>query len=298
MAIQNVRSDFEEFVDKNADASEDDYDFASAGQGIRSGPNRAKRNVNFRGMGTYEDMDGDLDTIKLKIPNFQGKNDLEAYLEWEKKVDWIFDCHSYSEQKKVKLVIIEFTAYALIWWDQIVISRRRNGDQPVQTWREMKVLIRRRFMPNHYYRDLYLKLQGLNQGYKIVDEYYKEMEIAMIRVNAVEDREATMDRFLNGLNRDIANVVELQHYVELEDMVHMATKVERQLWKGYARLAFNSSSSSSWKLNLKREGIVQPRSFVPSKTEPSKAKVDVPTDAKGKSETQPKRTCDVKCFRC
>ena len=38
-----------------------------------------------------------------------------------------------------------------------------------------------------------------------------------------------MVRFLNGLNRDIANVVELQHYMELEDMVHMAIKVERQL---------------------------------------------------------------------
>jgi hypothetical protein len=50
-----------------------------------------------------------------------------------------------------------------------------------------------------------------------------------IATNVVEDREATMARFLNGLNRDIANVVELQHYVELEDMVHMATKVEGQL---------------------------------------------------------------------
>ena len=46
--------------------------------------------MNFRGMGTYEDMDGDLDTIKLKIPNFQGKNNPEANLEWEKKVDCIF----------------------------------------------------------------------------------------------------------------------------------------------------------------------------------------------------------------
>jgi len=106
MGVWNVRSDFKEFVDENANAGEDDYDFASAGQGIRSGPNRAKRNVNFLGMGTYEDMDGELDTIKLKIPNFQGKNDPDAYLEWEKKVDWIFDYHSYSEQKKVKLVII------------------------------------------------------------------------------------------------------------------------------------------------------------------------------------------------
>jgi hypothetical protein len=69
----------------------------------------------------------------------------------------------------------------------------------------MKVLVRRRFVPNHYYRDLYLKLQGLNQGYKTVDEYHKEMEIiAMIRANVVEDREATMARFLNGLNQDIA----------------------------------------------------------------------------------------------
>jgi len=133
MAVQNVKSDFEEFVDKNTDAGEDDYDFAFVGQGIRSGPNKARRNVNFHGMGTYEDMDMDLNTIKLKIPNFQGKNNPEAYLEWEKKVDWIFDCYSYSEQNKVKLLIIEFTEYALIWWDQIVISRRKNRERPIQT---------------------------------------------------------------------------------------------------------------------------------------------------------------------
>jgi hypothetical protein len=49
-----------------------------------------------------------------------------------------------------------------------------------------------------------------------MDDYYKEMEIAMIRANVEEDREAIMARFLNGLNRDITNVSELQHYVELE----------------------------------------------------------------------------------
>ena len=61
----------------------------------------------------------------------------------------------------------------------------------------------------------------------------------MIRANVEEAREATMARFLNGLNRDIANVVELQHYIELEDMVHMAIKVERQLKR-------NSTSSRYW----------------------------------------------------
>ena len=62
-----------------------------------------------------------------------------------------------------------------------------------------------------------------------MDDYHKGMEVAMIWANIEEDREATMVRFLNGLNRDIANVVKLQHYMELEDMVHMAIKVERQL---------------------------------------------------------------------
>jgi hypothetical protein len=79
----------------------------------------------------------------------------------------------------------------------------------------MKVLMRRRFVPNHYYRDLYLKLQGLNQGSKLVDEYHKDMKIALIGANFTKDREATIGRFLNGLYQDIANVVELQYYMEL-----------------------------------------------------------------------------------
>jgi len=52
------------------------------------------------------------------------------------------------------------------------------------------------------------------------------------------------------LNQNITNVVELQHYMELKDMVHMAMKVERQLKrKGHVWPMFNSGSSSSWKLN-------------------------------------------------
>jgi hypothetical protein len=116
--------------------------------------------------------------------------------------------------KKVKLVGIEFIYYALIWWDQNVISKRRCAMRLVVSWEEMKMLMRRRFVPNHNYRDLYLKLQSLNQGSSSVNKYFKEMEIKMIRANVIDDREATITRFLNGLNRDIANVVELQHCMD------------------------------------------------------------------------------------
>ncbi|KAL5865002.1 hypothetical protein ACOSQ3_002516 [Xanthoceras sorbifolium] len=118
----------------------------------------------------------------------------------------------------------------------------------------------------------------------------------MIRADVQEDREATMARFLNGLHRDIVNVVELQHYVELTDMVHMAIKVEQQLKrKGSTRVGQNSGSSSSWKPNWsKRED--QP-SFK-AKAEPSKDHKAGGTINQGKSDSQPTRNRDIKCFKC
>jgi hypothetical protein len=133
--------------------------------------------------------------IKMKIPSFQGISNLEAYLEREKKMQFVFDCHNYSETKKVKLAVIKFSEYAITWWDQLVTNRRRNRERPIDTWEEMKVVMRKRFVPSYYYRELYKKLQGLRQGSRSVEDYYKEMEIAMIRANVEEDREATMARF-------------------------------------------------------------------------------------------------------
>ena len=78
----------------------------------------------------------------------------------------------------------------------------------------------------------------------------------MIRANVEQDRKATMAKFLAGLNREIANIVELQHYVELEDMIHMAMKVERQLKRrGSSRfgVATPLGSSSSWKASGRNE---------------------------------------------
>ena len=144
-------------------------------------------------------------------------------------MQFVFDCHNYTDNKKVRLAAAEFTDYAAVWWDQLVTNRRRAGERPITTRDEMKAVMKKRFVPRHYYRELYKKLQQLRQGGRSVEEYHREMEIAMIRANVEEDREATMARFLAGLNVEIANQVELQHYVEMEDMLRMAIKIEKQL---------------------------------------------------------------------
>lgn len=184
--------------------------------------------------------------VKLKIPAFQGKSDPEAYLEWEGKIEMVFDCHSYTEEQKVKLATVEFTDYALVWWDQRRTSRRRNGERAISSWAELKGIMRRRFIPSYYHRELHHRLQTLTQGSKSVEDFYKELEILLMRLDLQEDHEATMARFLNGLKPEIAKVVELQHYLDIHDMLDKAIKVERRLkWRGTTR----PSSSATWRSN-------------------------------------------------
>ena len=64
-------------------------------------------------------------------------------------------------------------------------------------------------MPTHYHRDLFQKLQTLTQGEHSVEDYFKDMEISMLRAYINEDKKATMARFLNGLRLEIAELVEL-----------------------------------------------------------------------------------------
>jgi hypothetical protein len=59
----------------------------------------------------------------------------------------------------------------------------------------------------------------------------KKIKISMIRANNSEDRKVTITRFLNDLNKDIINMVELQYYLKIKDMMHIAIKVEKQLEK-------------------------------------------------------------------
>ena len=102
-------------------------------------------------------------------------------------MEMVFDCHNYSENKKVKFVVIEFSDYAIVWWDQLVSNKRRNRELSVETWEELKRLMQKRFVSTYYYRELYNKLQNLRQGNRSMEEYYKEMEVAMARVNIEED---------------------------------------------------------------------------------------------------------------
>jgi len=89
--------------------------------------------------------------FKLKIPPFHGKNDPDAYLEWEKKIELVFNLQHYTEINRVRVVATELYDYALSWWDQLVTSRRRNQELPLESWSQIKAVMRKSFVPSHYH---------------------------------------------------------------------------------------------------------------------------------------------------
>ena len=156
--------------------------------------------------------------------------------------------------------------------------------------------MKRVIVPTYYYWELYKKLQNLRQGNHSVEEYYKEMEVAMARASIEEDREATMARFLASLNREIHNVVELQHYVELEDMVHRTIKIENQVkMRGSSNTRYAPSiSSSTWKSNQWRKEEKPPTAK--PKIEQKQKVTSQGNQGKPNSFTTWNR--DIECFKC
>ncbi|KAH1247513.1 hypothetical protein GmHk_06G017405 [Glycine max] len=55
-----------------------------------------------------------------------------------------------------------------------------------------------------------------------------EMKVELNYNEEIKSQEATMARYLHGLNREIQDIVELHHYASLKDLIHQAIKVEQQ----------------------------------------------------------------------
>ncbi|XP_065882211.1 uncharacterized protein [Euphorbia lathyris] len=249
--------------------------------------------------------DSNLNAIKLKMPTFRGASDPEAYLDWVRKVETIFDIHEYSEEKKVKLVVSELTEYAAVWWDQLKRTRKRDGDEPIRTWGELKKVMKKRFVPAHYYKELLKELQSMSQGNQSVEDYHKQLEMALIRADIQEDEEATMVRFLMGMKREIRNPLELQTYFHMDEMLHKAIKVERQLQEvEKGRSKFKGTTSTPWKSDPR--GNFKTKSEFSSKSD-QKPQVDSKafgklqiggTTPKYKTTEKPTRTREIVCFKC
>lgn len=83
-------------------------------EGVAYAPNFFGRD---RGAAGNNRDDNGIGKLKISMPAFNGRTNPEVFLEWEMRMDQFFDSHNYTEENKVRATSIEFTDYALVWWN-------------------------------------------------------------------------------------------------------------------------------------------------------------------------------------
>ncbi|KAH1203425.1 hypothetical protein GmHk_17G049680 [Glycine max] len=151
---------------------------------VNNGPNRIEGQDKIEG-------------VKLNVSPFKGKSDPDAYFDWEMKIQHAFSYNDYPEEQKVKLAAATFSYYALVWWKKNQREMKREEGWEIDTWTEMRRIMRKRYVPTSYSRTMRQKLQRLSQGSLIVED--QEIEMALVRANIEEDTKAVHDGFTNKI---------------------------------------------------------------------------------------------------
>ena len=85
--------------------------------------------------------------FKVEIIGFEGKLDLEEFLNWLHTVECVFDYKDAPEDKKVKLVALRHRKYASLWWTNLCAKWVREGKSKIRTLEKMKSKLKAHFLP-------------------------------------------------------------------------------------------------------------------------------------------------------
>ena len=236
------------------------------------------------------------------IPPFDGKYNPDAYLDWEIALDQKFECHAFSVDRRVRAATSEFSGFASVWWKEHCSKHPNNIPT---TWDALKQLMRHRFVPSYYARDLLNKLQRLNQGSKSVEDYYQELQIGMLRCGLIESEEASMARFRGGLNREISDIIEYKEYNSMTRLFHLAMLAEREV-QGRSRAPTNLSAGRTSPWTPRAPSAPSTRTTTSANTtsrtgpavSPTKATTSAPAKSSTTSVASTGRTRDIQCHSC
>ena len=175
------------------------------------------------------------------IPEYDEKLKPDEFLNSLVCVENIFAHKPMTDGHKITLVATQFRNYAAIWWAKLQRKRRNQQIDPVDTWTEMKNLLKQKFLPVNYSRDLRLSFQYLKQGSKTVVEYSEEFITMQSRCGLDEEEDVLVDRYFNGLTLDIQDILAFKHFDNVDEIVQHAIKAE-----GIANHQARKLNASKW----------------------------------------------------
>ncbi|XP_074297562.1 uncharacterized protein LOC141628302 [Silene latifolia] len=178
---------------------------------------------------------------------FVGGADPEAYFEWERKIDRLFDFKDLDDDKRCRFAIMKLGKGASLWYEARKAKRVREGKEKIDSWVSLKRKLRKRYVPSTHRLSTYRKIADFRQGKLSVSEYLDEFQNLAIMGELEEMEEQKIARFLRGLNYNIASTVELYQFSDFDTLCSLCLKVESQVKSKYGS-GSNSESSKpkSW----------------------------------------------------
>ncbi|XP_019082606.1 PREDICTED: uncharacterized protein LOC104704607 [Camelina sativa] len=163
----------------------------------------------------------------------------------------------------------------------------------------MKYLLRLRYVPDHYQRDIQKRFRKLSQGTWTVDEYFEEFEKLMNSLELEESSESLMAQFIDGLQELIARKVETSNYNSLHEQLHKAVQVEQQIQRKMS-LRNHTRNNTPWNASNSRsmdkgKTVDNDSSFKNNSSEAPKTSKLEPDKFPNTSQS---RTLDITCFKC
>ncbi|XP_013601193.1 PREDICTED: uncharacterized protein LOC106308590 [Brassica oleracea var. oleracea] len=232
--------------------------------------------------------------LKLNPATFAGKVNPDAYVGWERRMEYIFEYYNYSEARKIALAAAQLTDNALSWWDREMSEAGRV--YRVEAWEDMRSKLRTRYVPAYYQRDLQKCFRKLSQGTRTVEEYCEEFESLRNKLKTRETQDTLMAQFMDGLQDRIARKVERQQYETFHDLLHFAIQAEQHIKRKNESTA---KGKGTW-TQLASKGVYKGKSievenrFKKNQAEQSKTGLS----DQGKNQAQNQRTRDITCFKC
>uniref|UniRef100_A0A2N9EKX8 CCHC-type domain-containing protein n=1 Tax=Fagus sylvatica TaxID=28930 RepID=A0A2N9EKX8_FAGSY len=154
----------------------------------------------------------------------------------------------------------------------------------------MKRELKRKYLPDYYKQDAFMKFHNFKQRELSVEEYTVEFDHLMIRCDVVEKEEQMIACYLDGLRVEISDVVHLQPYWTYNYVCKLAMKVEKQL---------KEKRGNSFR-SFTRDGVFNRGSGSTSKTTiiPKIAAAKPKNEATSGSNRPITSNTNRRCFKC
>ncbi|KAF7139937.1 hypothetical protein RHSIM_Rhsim06G0029600 [Rhododendron simsii] len=179
--------------------------------------------------------------MKRTPEEFHGGVTPEEFLDWMAAVEETMDFKEVPDNR-VPLIATRFRGRVAAWWQQLKLTRSRQGKEKLNSWEKMKKKMRVAFLPHNYGRLMYQRLQNLRQNTRSVDDYTMEFYQLVARNDIAETDEQVISRYVGGLRQSFQYSLNMLDLYSVSDAHQRALQLEKQAshkppttWSGAGR---------------------------------------------------------------